>query len=194
MSIIYGLTGGIGMGKSTVARLMAREGLSVVDSDKLARDVVLPGQPALEEICATFGKQFIGNDGMLDREKMAVYVFQEPMAREKLEAIIHPRVRELWLESIAFWQSAGQSGVVVIPLLFEVEAVESFEIILCVACTEVTQQARLRERGWSDEQSEQRIAAQLPHSVKMERSTHVIWNEGRREILRAQLTRLGCVE
>ena len=182
------------MGKTTVARLMAKEGLPVVDSDEMARDVVLPGQPALEEICASFGKQFIGNDGTLDRGKMAEYIFQEPMAREKLEAIIHPRVRELWLESIAVWQSAGHSGVVVIPLLFEVDAVEHFDTILCVACTEATQQARLRERGWTDEQIEQRIAAQLPHSVKMERSTHVIWNEGKREILRAQLTRLGCVE
>lgn len=193
MSTIYGLTGGIGMGKTTAARLLAKAGLSVIDSDDLAREVVQPGQPALDEIRAELGDEFIGDDGNLDRAKMAEHVFNDRAAREKLEAIIHPRVRERWQSAIAEWRTAGESGVVVIPLLFEVAAAGHFDAVLCVACTDDTQRERLRERGWSDEQIGQRIAAQLPIAKKMERADHVIWNEGTPDALRAQLTRVGCV-
>ena len=194
MSKIYGLTGGIGMGKSTAARLLAQEGLSVVDSDDLARDAVRPGQRALEEIRTAFGGRFIQTDGHLDRAEMATHVFADPEARERLEAIIHPCVREAWRTAIGEWREAGQSGVVVIPLLFEVGAEEHFDTILCVACTEPTQRDRLRRRGWTDEQIDQRLAAQMPIAEKMQSAHCILWNEGTTEVLRAQLLRAGCLK
>ena len=101
---VIGLTGGVGMGKSTAARLLAKRGLTVVDSDDLAREVVAPGQPALEEIAEIFGAEFIV-DGKLDRQRMAGEVFGDDAARARLEAIIHPRVRELWQGHIEQWRA-----------------------------------------------------------------------------------------
>ena len=192
MSTIYGLTGGVGMGKSTAAKLLAKAGLPVVDSDELAREMVQPGQLALKEIREAFGDEFIKDDGQLDRVKMAARVFSDDVAREQLEGIIHPRVRERWQICVSEWRSAGNSGVVVIPLLYEVNAEATFDNVLCVACTSGTQRQRLCERGLSEEQIEQRIAAQLPVTEKMERADHVLWNEGGLEALRAQLKQLGC--
>ena len=194
MSTIYGLTGGVGMGKSTAGRLLEEGGVPVVDSDDLARAVVEPGQPAHGEIRAAFGGEFFKGDGRLDRAKMARHVFAVPAAREQLEAIIHPRVRGRWQASLGEWRAAGQDGVVVIPLLFEVGVETHFNTVLCVACTGATQRQRLRERGWSEEQIDQRIAAQLPIARKMERADQVLWNEGGLDSLRDQLTQLGLLE
>ena len=193
MSMIYGLTGGIGMGKSTVAKLLAKTGTSVVDSDELAREVVQPGQPALEEIAEAFGNEFIKDDGHLDRMKMATCVFSDDLARKQLEGIIHPRVRERWQICVNEWRSTGNVGVVVVPLLFEVNLEENFDSVLCVASTGGTQRQRLRERGLNEEQIEQRIVTQFPITKKMERADHVLWNEGGLEALRAQLKQLNCI-
>lgn len=193
MSTIYGLTGGIGMGKSTVARVLAKTGLPAVDSDELAREVVQPGQPVLEEIREVFGDEFIGDDERLDRARMAACIFSDDGSRKQLEDIIHPRVRERWQACVSKWRSAGSSGVVVIPLLFEVDAGANFDTVLCVACTGGTQRQRLHEHGLSEVQIEQRIAAQLTITEKMKRADHVLWNEGGLETLRAQLTQLDCI-
>src|SRR5687768_14012614 len=91
-----GLTGGIGMGKSTAADLLAREGLPVIDTDVVARDLVEFGQPALAEIAAAFGSDMIDATGHLDREKMARRVFASSPDRQKLESILHPRIRDRW--------------------------------------------------------------------------------------------------
>ncbi len=194
MSTIYGLTGGVGMGKSTVARLFAKAGTPVIDSDQLAREVVAPGQPALEKVREIFGGKFIKADGQLDRERMARHIFSDADARQQLESIIHPRVNERWRSEIEKWRAAGQGGVVVIPLLFEVDAAGHFDITLCVACSGATQLERLNERGWSKEQIGQRIAAQLSIEGKIDCADHVLWNEGGMDSLWSQLTRLGCVE
>ena len=93
---VLGLTGGVGMGKSTAARLLKKVGLPVVDSDDLAREAVQPGTEGLAEIAGEFGGGFLKADGSLDRDKMASTVFQDEAARKRLEAIIHPRVRNVW--------------------------------------------------------------------------------------------------
>ena len=93
---VLGLTGGVGMGKSTAARLLKKVGLPVVDSDDLAREAVHPGTEGLAEIADEFGEGFLKADGSLDRDKMASTVFQDGAARKRLEAIIHPRVRTAW--------------------------------------------------------------------------------------------------
>ena len=185
---VLGLTGGVGMGKSTAARLLKKVGLPVVDSDDLAREVVHPGTEGLAEIADEFGEGFLKADGSLDRDKMASKVFQDEAARKRLEAIIHPRVRTVWEKQIDQWREQKRPvGVVVIPLLFEVDLQDSFDAVLCVACTANTQRARLRERNWDDAQITARIAAQMDIAQKMDLADHVLWNEGAPELLMDQM-------
>ena len=185
---VLGLTGGVGMGKSTAARLLKKVGLPVVDSDDLAREVVHPGTEGLAEIADEFGGGFLKADGSLDRDKMASMVFQDEAARKRLEAIIHPRVRTVWEKQIDQWREQKRPvGVVVIPLLFEVDLQDSFDAVLCVACTANTQRARLRERNWDDAQITARIAVQMDITQKMDLADHVLWNEGAPELLMDQM-------
>lgn len=185
---VLGLTGGVGMGKSTAARQLKKVGLPVVDSDDLAREAVQPGTEGLAEIAGEFGGGFLKADGSLDRDKMASTVFQDEAARKRLEAIIHPRVRTVWEKQIDQWREQKRPvGVVVIPLLFEVDLQDSFDAVLCVACTANTQRARLRERNWDDAQITARIAAQMDIAQKMDLADHVLWNEGAPELLMDQM-------
>ena len=185
---VLGLTGGVGMGKSTAARLLKKVGLPVVDSDDLAREAVQPGTEGLAEIADEFGEGFLKADGSLDRDKMASTVFQDEAARKRLEAIIHPRVRTVWEKQIDQWREQKRPvGVVVIPLLFEVDLQDSFDAVLCVACTANTQRARLRERNWDDAQITARIAAQMDIAQKMDLADHILWNEGAPELLMDQM-------
>ena len=185
---VLGLTGGVGMGKSTAARLLKKVGLPVVDSDDLAREAVQPGTEGLAEIADEFGEGFLKADGSLNRDKMASKVFQDEAARKRLEAIIHPRVRTVWEKQIDQWREQKRPvGVVVIPLLFEVDLQDSFDAVLCVACTANTQRARLRERNWDDAQITARIAAQMDIAQKMDLADHVLWNEGAPELLMDQM-------
>ena len=119
--IVLGLTGGIGMGKSTCAQLLRQRAVPVVDTDGLARRVVEPGQPAQAEILAAFGQQMLGADGQLRRDELARLVFADLDARRRLESILHPRIRELWRAQAESWRAENHAlAVVVIPLLFGV--------------------------------------------------------------------------
>jgi dephospho-CoA kinase len=185
---LFGLTGGIGMGKSAAAQILAQRGVSLMDTDVLARSVVEPGQPALKEIQSAFGDLVVSPDGHLQRAALARIVFSDPAARQKLEGITHPRIRELWREQVKGWRAEQfETGCVVIPLLFETGAENEFDATICVACSAATQHKRLLERGWNAEQIAQRIAAQWPIEKKIAKSTFVVWNEGSLEILAAQI-------
>ncbi len=176
---VLGLTGGVGMGKTTLGALLAEQGARVVDTDVIARQLVEPGQPALPEIAATFGPRILSPAGQLLRDELARVVFSDPAARQKLEQILHPRIRHAWQQQLADWRSAGVPlAVVIIPLLFETGAEAHFHKILCAACGPASQQERLAARGWTPEQITWRLAAQLPIEHKMARSHHVIWTEG----------------
>ncbi len=188
---LFGLTGGAGMGKSTVADLLRDRGWRVVDTDQLARQAVASGQPGLREIAAEFGVAMLNARGELRREALARLVFSDPAARRRLEALLHPRIRERWQAEARRWQADGANqGVVVIPLLFETGAETELDTTMCVACSAATQQTRLRERGWSDEEIAARNRAQWPVEKKMARATFVLWNEAGLDVLRAQLDRL----
>jgi dephospho-CoA kinase len=187
----FGLTGGVGMGKTAAERLLRERGVPVVDTDALARQVVEPGQPALDEIQRVFGAEVIDTDGQLRREELARLVFADPAARQQLEAITHPRIRELWRAQVENWREQGcPAAVVAIPLLFETKAEADFDAVICVACTAQTQQRRLQERGWTAEQVRQRIAAQWPVEKKMALADYVVWSEGGLEVLASQLERI----
>jgi dephospho-CoA kinase len=176
---VCGLTGGVGMGKSTAAGFFLKLGACVVDTDEIARQLVQPGQPALLEIQGQFGRALVAANGELRRADLARIVFADEFARKKLEGILHPRIRECWQRQIEAWrQEDHRLALVVIPLLFETQAETSFDKIICLACSPVAQQERLRERGWNPEQIRQRIAAQLPVEQKIIRSHFVIWTEG----------------
>ncbi len=186
-----GLTGGIGAGKSTASKNLSARGLAVVDTDQLAHQLVEPGKPALVEIKNLFGQSVIANDGQLRRAELARIVFSDDTARQKLEAILHPRIRECWQAQLVTWRAEGKAvAIVVIPLLFEAGAETKFDEIVCVVCSPATQHARLLARGWTSAQIEQRLASQWSIQKKMDSSHHVIWNEGDEAALAAQLARI----
>jgi len=188
---VFGLTGGIGMGKSTAAQLLRQRNFPVVDTDVLAREIVESGQPALREIQETFGRQVIGPDGRLDRAALARIAFADPAARQTLESITHPRIRALWRNQVEIWRAERREvGVVVIPLLFETGAEAELDATICVACSAAAQQIRLQERGWDATQIAQRIAAQWPTEKKIARAHFMVWTEGSPEVLDEQLSRI----
>jgi dephospho-CoA kinase len=188
---LLGLTGGVGMGKSTAAQFLVKRGVPVIDTDLLARQVVEPGQPALKEIQRTFGDSVIAPDGQLRRDVLARIVFSDPATRQKLENLTHPRIRELWGKQVALWRNAQTPvACVVIPLLFETSAEREFDATICIACSPATQQKRLQQRGWAPEQISQRIAAQFPAEKKIAVANFVVWSEGGLDILEAQLDRI----
>ena len=198
---VCGLTGGLGLGKSTAARFLHERGAQIIDTDELARQLVQPGQPALAEIQAEFGKGILTPDGQLRRDELAQIVFTDAAARKKLEAILHPRIQERWLAQIETWHAApkrsdGGRGenhplaVVVIPLLFETQAESYFDKIICVACSAATQHERLLARNWTPEQIKQRIAAQWPVEQKIARADLVVWTDGALDIHAQQLDRI----
>jgi dephospho-CoA kinase len=188
---VLGLTGGIGMGKSTSSQLLRARGLPVVDTDDLARQVVEPGQPALAEVRETFGAEIVGLDGQLRRDEMARRVFADPPARQRLEAILHPRIRELWRAQVEAWRAKGHPlAVVVIPLLFETGAEAELDATICVACSSSTQHQRLLGRGWPAEQITQRMQAQWPTERKITKADYLVWTEAGLDVHVAQIERI----
>ena len=188
---VCGLTGGVGMGKSTAAQFLRVRGAQVVDADELARQLVQPGQPALAEIQTEFGKKVVAPEGRLRRDELARIVFADAAARKKLETILHPRIRERWLAQFEIWRRESRAlAVVVIPLLFETRAEPHFNKIICVACSAATQRERLLARGWTPEQIQQRLAAQWPVEQKISRADFVVWTEGALDAHAQQLERI----
>jgi len=188
---VLGLTGGIGMGKSACAGFLRSKGIPVVDTDDLAREVVEPGQPALAEIRGAFGLGVFDRGGGLRRDQLARLVFANSDARKKLESILHPRIRALWRKKVDLWAREGLPlSVVVIPLLHETGAEKELDANICVACSRATQQRRLLDRGWTEAQITQRLAAQMPVETKMAKADFVIWSEAGLDLHEDQLDRI----
>ena len=188
---VCGLTGGVGMGKSTASRFFRERGAQIVDTDELARRLVQPGQPALAAIQSAFSQRVISLTGELNRAELAQIVFADADARKKLEAILHPLIREQWFAQIEAWRGENYPiAVVVIPLLFETRAESHFDKIICAACSTVAQRERLLARGWTPEQIEQRITAQMPVEKKIARADFVIWTDGALDAHARQIERI----
>ncbi len=185
---VLGLTGGIGSGKSMVAQMFARLGAVVIDADQLAREVVEPGQPALQEIAATFGSDVLLPDGRLDRPKLAGIIFADAAERAKLDAITHPRIRARMDEEIKVRRSGPGVLIADIPLLYENDRTQTVEKVIVVWVDPKTQLLRIRQRdGLSADAARQRIDAQMPLDAKRARADHVIDNSGSRDDTRAQV-------
>ena len=185
---VLGLTGGIGSGKSMVASMFAQLGADVIDADQLARQVVEPGQPALEEIATTFGRDILMPDGRLDRGKLARIIFADPVARGRLNAITHPRIQERMAAEMAARESRQGVLIVDIPLLYENDRTGAVESVIVVWVDPKTQLRRLVERdGLTEEEARQRIAAQMPLDEKRARADVVVDNSGSRVNTRRQV-------
>ncbi len=189
---VYGLTGGVGMGKSTSDAWLRERGWPVIDTDLIARELVEPGEPALAEIKKVFGDQFIAPDGTLRRAELARRVFADKSARQQLEEILHPRIRESWQKKLETLRAEKKAAcaVVDIPLLFETGAQGQFDRIICVACLPATQAKRLRARGWEEPHIRQRVDAQWPIQKKIELSDYVVWTEGSLDAHQEQLQKI----
>jgi dephospho-CoA kinase len=189
---VFGLTGNIGAGKSTVGRLLATHGIPVVDADQLAREVVRKGEPALREIAARFGEAVLQPDGSLDRKALAARVFQDPAERAALNAIVHPRIAEASALKMAALADAGyEVAVYEAALLVENGLAESFAGLIVVVAPEAEQLARLVLRdGMSESEARARLSAQLPSAEKVKRATYVLDNRGSLPELEAQVARL----
>jgi len=177
---VIGLTGGISSGKSTVARIIAACGVPVIDADQLARDVVLPGSPALAAITELCGPTVLRDDGSLDRQALGGMVFADPSLRRGLETILHPAIKRLAEEKLAQLRSSGTPVVVYMaPLLIEAGATDRVDEIWVVSVDRETQIARTMARdGISREEAEQRLAAQMPMEEKVRHGRVVIDNRG----------------
>lgn len=178
MSIRVGLTGGIASGKSTVSAILAELGAVVIDADLIAREVVARGTPGLDAVVAEFGPGVLTVEGDLDRPAMGALVFSDPSARKRLEAIVHPLVHQRSAELEA---AAPPGSVIVhdIPLLAEVGRGGQFDAVIVVdAPTDVQVTRMVRDRGWTGEEAESRIAAQASREDRLAIATHVIDNAG----------------
>ena len=192
---LFGVTGAVGMGKSTTGAFLEKLGVAVVDTDNIARRLVEPGQPALVEIASAFGPSILLANGGLDRRELARRVFASAAERSKLEAILHPKIREVWQAQVKEWRAAGcDRGAVIIPLLFETQAESNFDVVICVACSAASQFERLTQRGWSRAEIKRRIKAQWPLEEKITRSNVVIWTDTTLEAHAAQLEKILKVE
>jgi dephospho-CoA kinase len=183
-----GLTGGIGSGKSTVARLLADRGAHVVDADVLAREVVEPGTPGLAAVAEAFGAGVLTADGALDRPALAAVVFGDADSRTRLDGIVHPLVRARAVEVIS---ALPTDAVVVqdIPLLVETGQAASFDLVLVVEADADARVARLVGRGLTETDARARIAAQATDAQRRAVADVVLDNSGTPEALAEQVER-----
>ncbi len=189
--LLVGLTGGIGSGKSTVARMLEGRGAVVFDADAMARQAVVPGTPGHDLVVERFGPHILAPGGDIDREALASIVFADPAARRDLEAIVHPEVRRMFAEGSERYQDSDRVVVFSAPLLVETGMHTAFAVLIVVSAPVVTQVARLmRDRGMSEQAIRARIAAQLPLEDKVAVADVIVDNDGTLEELEAQVKRL----
>jgi dephospho-CoA kinase len=190
-----GLTGGIGSGKSEVARRLAAHGALIVDADVAAREVVAPGTPGLARVAEAFGADVLGPDGALDRERLAAIVFRDPALREKLNAIIHPLVGE-WMaaaeRAAVTADPKSRGGPIVVhdvPLLTENGRAGDFDAVVVVDVPPELQVERLvSQRGMAPDQARARMAAQASRDQRLAMADLVIDNSGSLDDLDRRVT------
>lgn len=181
--VLFGLTGGLGSGKSTVAARLRAQGVPVIDADALAREVVAPGREGLAEVVRAFGPEVLAPDGSLDRARLSEIVFQDAEKRRLLNSILHPRIGALGMQRAMEHQARGEQVVCYeAALLVENGLADAFRPLVVVAVPEEVQVARAMARDKaSEEQVRARLAAQLPLAEKVRVADFVIDNSGARE-------------
>jgi dephospho-CoA kinase len=175
--LVIALTGGIGCGKSTVTHYFESFGVPVIDADVLSRNLVAPGSPALLEILETFGPHLCDTEGKLDRAALRKIIFELPEQRKRLEAILHPRIREAMRKWIS--EQTAPYVVLVIPLLFETNQTDLADRILVIDCDESIQMQRVAIRdNQASEQIQQIINSQVDRNARLQGADDVIENNG----------------
>jgi dephospho-CoA kinase len=189
--LLVGLTGGIGTGKSTVARMLESRGAVVFDADVLARQAVAPGTPGFDQVVERFGPNVLAPGGGLDREALASVVFSDPAARRDLEGIVHPEVRRMFAEGCEEYKDSDRVVIFSAPLLVETGMHTAFDLLIVVSAPVATQIERLmRGRGMAERDVRARIAAQLPLEAKAEVADILVDNEGTLEDLEGRVERV----
>ena len=189
--LLVGLTGGIGAGKSTVAELLAERGAVVIDADDLARRAVAPGTSGFDRVVETFGRDILGPDGGIDRAALADVVFADPSRLRELEAIIHPEVARLLVESVEPYRDTDDVIVYAVPLLAERGMAEGFDVVVVVVADVDRRIERLmRDRGMTAEEVRARVAAQLTDEERARVADVLLDNDGEPERLIPQVNRL----
>lgn len=190
-----GLTGSIASGKSTVAKRLQERGLPVIDLDKVGHEVLLRGGSAFEPVLAEFGDAILGAFGEVDRKKLGAVVFRDRAARERLNAIIHPKIREDEAKRVAVLAAQGAVAVITeAALLIETGQRPRFDLFVVVGCDPATQIARLMKRdGCTDEEARRKVGAQLSFDEKKKSADFVIDTSGEKEHTLAEADRLATL-
>ncbi len=191
--LVLGVTGGIASGKTTVSAMLAELGSPLIDFDVLARQVVEPGEPALESIAGYFGKEILQADGTLDRKRLSAIVFNDPVKRKMLESCTHAAIFEEYLTKVSTI-AAGKPGAIIqvaVPLLMELRLQSMFDKVLVVYVTPAQQVARLAARdGIGESEAANILKSQLPIDEKVGQADYVIDNGGTLEKTRQQVEAL----
>ena len=187
-----GLTGGIGSGKSTVARMLGGAGFAVVDADQVARDIMEPGSPVLEEVAAAFGADLIGDDGVLDRGELARRAFATTEDTQRLNAITHPAIRAESERRFAAAEEAGEQAVIYdMPLLVDLGLNQDMDLTVVV---DVDKEERIRrlvdKRGLDEADARARMAQQIDDATRLAAADVVIDNNGLLDALEPQVAAL----
>jgi dephospho-CoA kinase len=188
-----GLTGGIACGKSTLAEGLRARGWHVIDTDRIAHDVLQPGHEVWKNVVDAFGPSILQPDKSIDRKVLGRLVFADPSLRAKLNEITHPAIRSVWQrerEERARTHPT-HSLAVMIPLLFECELEQMFSAVWSVGASRSVQLSRLKARGLSETEASQRVASQMPVAEKMARSAIAFWGEGTPGSLLRQLDQVS---
>jgi len=192
---VFGLTGNIGSGKSTVAAMLREAGIPVLDADRIARDVTAPGGSAYDGVVRAFGREILRDDGSIDRKRLGEIVFADPGARERLERITHPAILEAMKNAIAgIDRERHRAAVVEATLIHESGRKGLFAAVISVACDRETAISRLAARdGMSRSQAEARLRAQMDADRKAVASDYVIDNSGEIEPTRRQVAAVARI-
>jgi dephospho-CoA kinase len=176
--LLVGLTGGIGAGKSTVARMLAQRGAVVIDADELARRAIDPGTPGFDAVVKSFGPELLTSEGAIDRNRLGALVFADVEARRKLEAIVHPEVARLFAQEAARYRDTDKVVVYAVPLLVESGLQEMFDVVVVVTADRDARIARLAAaRKMSGEDTRGRMEAQLSDDERERAADVVIRND-----------------
>ncbi|MEX2101147.1 MAG: dephospho-CoA kinase [Actinomycetota bacterium] len=189
--LLVGLTGGIGSGKSTVARMLVERGAVVLDADAFSREALAPGTPGFDQVLERFGEGLRTADGSLDRVGLAAQVFSDPVRLRELESIVHPVVREAIASGAAAHRDSDAIVVIDSPLLIEMEQHDDVDLLVVVTAPDQIQVRRMVEsRGFAEEDVRRRLAVQLPLEDKAEQADVVLDNGGTLHELERQVERL----
>lgn len=179
-----GLTGGIASGKSTVSKMLVHRGAILIDADQIAREVVEPGSPVLDQVAAHFGQAIITDDGRLDRKKLGSIIFHNEAERQALNHILHPPIRKMMKDRMTYHEEHNPHRLIVVdvPLLYESGLERMFEEVVVVYVPVHIQIQRLMDRdGLSREEAQRRIEAQMSIEIKKEKADDIIDNQGSKE-------------